>query len=219
MFVYYNFSPERMNNMKIKQLTLTLFAAVALASCGSAPSSSASKVESSEASVSSASQISSESIVSSEEDTDPLKWNEINGTAKVNIYGDIGITLSYGDKTVSNGDYIHFDDTKQVGYVGVFSAYTYNFVYVLKAGTAINTIIQPGIKKDSASEYLLNIFAENLKGKEKGYIAISTGDQVLWDKTLSPAMNALIESALKFTGGQGVFKVNGGSLIEKNLVA
>ena len=186
--------------MNIKHLSLTLLAAAALCSCGGQPASSASNANSSEtvsSAAASSEAVSSEVASSSEAESDPLAWNDINGTARVDIFGDIGITLSYGGKTVSNGDYIHLTDAKSVDWVGAFSASTYNFVYVLLGNdSTLSTIVNPAIDKDSVSEYMTSIFAENLKGKAKGYIAISTGSEVLWNKNLSEAMNKQIEKLI-----------------------
>lgn len=185
--------------MKTKQITLTLLAAAALCACGgNGNSSNSSKAESASASVSASVESQSSevsSVVSSEssEESDPLAWQEIGGTALVEIYGDIGATLSYGGKTFGNGDYIHFDDKKAVDYVGVFANKDFNFVYVLRSGETTTCIVNRGITSDNVAEYYMDVFAANLKGKDKGYIAISLGDTVTWNKNHSKAMNELIE--------------------------
>ena len=189
--------------MKATHLVLSLLALTALVGCGNKKQGESKEESKPVESESTTSEESTPVESESEEpvETDPLAWNEIGGTAYVNIYGDIGVTLRYNDKDVNNGDYIHLADDRNFDYVGVFSASTYNFVYVLQStseeGTQLSCVVNPGILKESVGEYLTTVAVDYLKGKNKGYIAISTGDEIKWDTNKSKAMNDLIEKQVE----------------------
>lgn len=192
--------------MKTTHLVLSLLALTALVGCGNSKpgeSKEESQPKESESEPVSVSEEESLPVESEEEsestpkETDPLAWQQVGGTAYVNIYGDIGVTLLYNDKEVSNGDYIHLADDRYFDYLGAFSSTSFNFVYVLKSVTATGDeyacIVNPAIEGENVGEYLSDVATEYLKGKNKGYIAISTGSDIRWDKSKSEAMNELIQ--------------------------
>lgn len=159
---------------------VAMLASMALVACGGN-----SKGESSSQTTSISGETSSSEVV-----TDTLAWMSTTNTLKVDLYGDLGLTFKYGDTELQSGVVINFDAAKTMTYTGEPAQETYNFVYVLKGNDGGNTtIVNRAILKESLGEYFSDILNENLKGKVKGYLAIGTGTDLQWDKTLSTAMN------------------------------
>lgn len=166
--------------MKLSKLMVAMLASMALVACGGN-----SKGESSSQATSISGETSTSEVV-----TDTLAWMSTTNTLRVDLYGELGLTFKYGDAELQGGVVINFDDTKTMTYTGEPAQETYNFVYVLKGNDGGNvTIVNRAIVKESLGEYFSDILNKNLKGKVKGYLAIGTGTDLQWDKTLSTAMN------------------------------
>ena len=194
--------------MKTTHLVLSLLALTALVGCNKAKpgeSKEESQPEETESVVSEEESLPVESEEESESEeevsSNPLEWQQVGNTAYVNIYGNIGATLLYNNNEFGNGDYIHFGVDRVFDYLGVFTSNTvFNFVFVLQntSGEEVATtcIVNPAIESEHVGEYLIETASAYLLDQNKGYIAISMGEEVNWDHNKSQAMNNLIQNQI-----------------------
>ncbi len=170
--------------MKTK-LPLFLIAAAMLASCGgNTPTSETSADPASDTSVAPQGDV-------------YLDWVAKNKVV-IELFNAGDARFTYGNAALSQAsNTLDLNDSADLACSSTLTAdQVVNFVYVTETadGTGFGggAALAAGIKGDSISEFLND--NDNLKGKVKGYVAISFGETVTWTKGKNAAMDAKIQA-------------------------
>ena len=181
---------ERGIIMKKKLLLLPLFALMALSACTNSDSSSGSGGDNPPVDPTPG------------QETKALDFME-RGMVRLDIMtAGLGITFNYGNnpeiKTENiGGHFFAYNKDNKLTASGELATETINFVVVNeKTDGSTLCVVNPGILKEHFAEYFKDFTETNLASANKAYIAVSAGNEVLWNKNNSEKLNELIQSMI-----------------------
>ena len=170
--------------MKSK-FALILGMAAMLASCGGTPASSPSTQPST------TSEASSEA--SSSQGAKYLTWIADNKLV-VELYSTAEARFTYGNAALpNNSNTVDLADSAIFACSQGMAGMTFNFVFVAESEGAAAVAVFKAIEGDQLVEFC-NLHNDDLKGKTRGYIAVSGGSEVQWAKGKNADLDVKIQS-------------------------